>query len=139
MIICSFCKKEMQPGEYFILKNNKPDNLCKECRCQGCSDDKPWTYFQIMRYFDIPYIESEWLHLMEKQIKKTISNNEKYKSIFGKYFAKMKLYGYKPFGFSDSPKFNNNFKENKFKRKIFLSDEISEYLNVLIDEEEKNV
>ena len=134
-MICSFCKKEMQSGEYFTLKNNKPDNLCKECRCRNCSDDKPWTYFHIMKYFDIPYIESEWLHLMEKQIKKTISNNEKYKSIFGKYFSLMKLYGYKSFGFSDSPRFNYNFKENKFKRKIFLSDEISEYLNTLIDDE----
>ena len=138
-MICDFCKKEMQPGDYFTLKNNKPDNLCKECRCRGCSDDKPWTYFQIMRYFDVPYIESVWLYLMEKQIKKTVSNNKKYKSIFGKYFAKMKLYGYKPYGFSDSPRFNDDFKKNKFKRKIFLSDEISEYLNVLIDEEEKDV
>lgn len=76
----------MRPGDYYTLKNNHQDNLCKECRCRGCSDDKPWTYFQIMRYFDIPYIESEWLRLIEKQIKKTISNNEKYKTIFGKIF-----------------------------------------------------
>ena len=102
MKICSICGKEMRPGDYYTLKNNHQDNLCKKCRCRGCSDDKPWTYFQIMRYFDIPYIESEWLRLIEKQIKKTISNNEKYKTIFGKYFSLMKLAGYRGYGFNDS-------------------------------------
>lgn len=45
----------------------------------------------------------------------------------------MKLAGYRRYGFDDSPKLNYNFKENALKRKIFLSDEISKYLNVLID------
>ena len=92
-----------------------------------------------MKYFDIPYIESEWLLLMKRQIKKTIANNEKYKSIFEKYFSLMKLHGYRDFSFSDSPKFNYHFEKNNFERKIFLSNEISEYLDVLIDKEEKNV
>ena len=86
-----------------------------------------------MKYFDIPYIESEWLHLIEKQIKKTISNNEKYKSIFGKYFSLMKLAGYRGYGFNDSPRLNYEFKKNNLKREIFLSDEISKYLDVLIE------
>jgi len=86
-----------------------------------------------MKYFDIPYIESEWLRLIEKQIKKTISNNDKYKTIFGKYFSLMKLPGYRGYNFNDSSLLNYNFKENALKRRIFLSDEISKYLDVLIE------
>jgi hypothetical protein len=45
----------------------------------------------------------------------------------------MKLVGYRGYGFNDSPKLNYNFKENVLKRNIFLSDEISKYLDVLIE------
>ena len=34
---------------------------------------------------------------------------------------------------ADSSKLNYNFKKNSLKRKIFLSDEISKYLDVLIE------
>lgn len=66
-----------------------------------------------MIYYDIPYIEKEWLELMKRQIKKTISNNLPYHSIFGKYFSKMKLCSFKNCSFQDSAKLNSyDFQEN---------------------------
>lgn len=131
MKFCSGCKKELLEKCFYILKNGHIDNLCKNCRCKGCSDDKPWTFFPIMLYYDIPYIESEWLYLMKYQIKKTISNNSQYTSIFGKYFNKMKLHDFKNFGFKDSGWFNNNFQENLYDRNLFLDKNIAFYLEVL--------
>lgn len=107
--------------------------MCKECRCRGCSDDKPWTYFQTMKYFDIPYIESEWLLLMERQIKKTIANKENYKSIFGKYLSTMKLRGYRDFSFSDSfGEWKGDNQKNKSIREFLFGYEIpKEYFEVI--------
>ena len=86
-----------------------------------------------MKYFDIPFIESQWLRLMQRQIKKTIASKTKYKSVFGKYFSLMKLKAYKSYGFSDSPFLNYDFKKNKSLREMLLSNDINEYLNILID------
>lgn len=87
-----------------------------------------------MSLYDIPYIEREWLNLMKHQIKKTISDNGPYISIFGKYFNKMKLCGFKNYSFKDSVELNNDFQKNKYDRELFLDRDIVSYLEVLIKE-----
>lgn len=136
---CEKCRKVLPESYFYTLKSGHIDNLCKECRCEGCSDDKPWTFFPIMIYFDIPYIEKEWLELIKKQIKKTISNNTSYKTIFGKYLNKMKLCSFKNFGFQDSAKFNlkiyrYDFQKNQYDRNLFLDKNVVSYLEILTKE-----
>lgn len=135
---CSMCEKYLPESSFYVLKNGYIDNLCKKCRCKGCSDDKPWTFFPIMSYYDIPYIEKEWLELMKRQIKRTISDNGQYISVFGKYLSKMKLCSFKNAGFKDSTKFNNNFQENSYDRELFLDRNIASYLKILTKEKDIN-
>lgn len=132
MIICDMCGKEMKRGDYYTFKNNHSDNLCKECRCQGCSDDKPWTYFQVMKYFDIPYIESEWLYCMRSKIQKAIHTHQ-YTSVFDLYFSKMRLKSFKDHGFEDSfGAWDGNNQKNKSIREFLFGYEIpKEYFEVI--------
>ena len=131
---CNKCEKYLPESQFYTLKNGYVDWWCKQCRCEGCSDNKPWTYFCIMSLYDIPYIEMEWLNLMKHQIRKTINDNGPYISIFGKYFSKMKLCGFKNYGFKDSAKLNSDFQKNKYDRELFLDKDIVSYLEVLIKE-----
>lgn len=41
MRICNKCEKYLPESCFYVLKNGYIDTLCKECRCKGCSDDKP--------------------------------------------------------------------------------------------------
>ena len=129
---CSMCEKYLPESSFYVLKNGYIDILCKKCRCKGCSDDKPWTFFPIMIYYDIPYIEKEWLELIKHQIKRAISNNGQYSSVFGKYLSKMKLCSFKNAGFKDSAWFNNNFQENSYDRELFFFSFIAYYLIILL-------
>ena len=106
MNICKICGKEIPPSYAYSFKDKTLDCCHKECRIMGCYDDKPWTFFPIMQLFDIPYIENQWFNKMKTQIKIAI-NTHQYKSVFGKYFATMKLKKYKDKGFKDSLLLNN--------------------------------
>ena len=133
MNICKICGKEISLGEAFSFKDGTLDCYHKECRIMNCSDDKPWTYFPIMKEFNIPYIEEVWLRQMITNIKIAI-NTHSYKSMFGRYLSVMKLKGYKSFEFEDSQECNyycSNAK-NDILRDVLLDREIpQEYFDII--------
>jgi hypothetical protein len=121
-IICAICGKEILPKEAYTFKDGTVDNCHKKCRTTGCYDNQPWTYFPLMKLFNIPYIEDQWLWTVRYQIRRALRTGE-YKSAFGKYLAKMKLFHWKRCGWEDSPHLNSssNLSENK-KIRLFLLD-----------------
>ena len=134
---CPICKKRLKPSDSYTFKDGKKDTYCKDCRLVGCSDSQPWTYFPIMQLFNIPYIEREWLLLLErqKQNPKIINNASNeiiiYPKIFGKYNAKMRLCSFRDWEFKDSPTLNDPQKTKQI-RECFLGQNIpQQYYNVI--------
>ena len=133
MNICKICGKEIFPGQAYSFKDGTLDHYHKECRIMNCSDDKPWTYFPIMKEFNIPYIEDVWFQQMITNFKIAI-NTHSYKSIFGKYLSKMKLPSYRPFEFKDSQECNyySFDAKNNILRNILLDKKIpQEYFEII--------
>ena len=122
---CPKCKIKKSKISFFSFKDGKRDWLCKNCRLKDTDDSKPWTFYELFQLFDIPYIEYEWLILMERRIKKVISERKEYQSIFGQYLAKMKLMSWKSYTFKESAWLN------KCQLEYLLKDEnaYNEYIN----------
>ena len=117
---CPICGKKILPKETYVFKDGTLDNCHKKCRTIGCYDDQPWTYFPLMKLFNIPYIEDQWLWTVRYQIRGALKTGE-YKNAFGRYLAKMKLFHWKKCGWKDSPYLNYNLSENE-KIRLFLLD-----------------
>ena len=133
MNICKICGKEIPPSYAYSFKDKTLDCYHKECRIMNCFDDKPWTYFSLMKEFDIPYIEEIWFQQMIREFKTAIRTHS-YRNVFGKYLSTMKLLSWKPFGFKDSQELNYYYSsvENNLLRNILLDREIpQEYFDVI--------
>lgn len=80
---------------------------------------KPCTFFPFLKEFDIPFVESYWLHL----IKMTLEKRRDLNNIFGKYLAWCKLNDIKHLTFKDSNKFfadGYEYKSFEYKLKIIF-------------------
>ena len=137
---CNICGKEIGPNNTYRFKDGTQDQCCKDCRIMGCCDTQPWTFFPIMKIFDIPYIEREWFYDLRRAFKSNTYRTS-FKSIFGKYLAKMYLKDWRVFSFQDSKEINSWFLKkdndsNKYKilRDFLISDQDSipkEYLEIV--------
>ena len=100
---CPSCSQIKRGVEFFTFKDNKNrDWICKECRLKEGKDYDIHTYNSLFKLYDIPYIYKEWEYLVQKNIAKSVIENKPYTSIFGKYFAKMRLKGFRCYGYEDS-------------------------------------
>lgn len=144
---CPYCKRDnLTKQKFFYYKDGERDNVCRQCRLEGCVDTKPWTFFNLMMLYNIPYIEEQWFNLLRGQIFHTIDKGQKkgqvtYNSIFGKYLSMMKLKSWNFLTFKDSPLWNKNrrkaYEEEEdnytlYEKKFFLSNEIPKnYLRII--------
>jgi len=106
---CPECHMKLTKEHFYTDKKGNMDIICKRHRLAKGLDNRPWTFFDAMKYFDIPYIEWEWIHLMGFHIAKAINLNtsNNYAPIFGQYLAKMKLMSFKNLKWEDSKKFKD--------------------------------
>lgn len=130
---CWQCRRILPETEFYSFKGGIKDSWCKECRLQGCNDLQPWTFFNLMRMYDIPFIEEQWWILVKRQILKTVKDKLTYTTIFGKYLAKMKLKGFIDWHFDDSINLNAKWgNETTFiNRDFFLPDDINNYIKMI--------
>ena len=103
---CPICGQPINnPKDSYTFKDGTKDNCHKQCRLEGLYDYEPWAFFPLMQLFDIPYIEEIWFRKMQHEIKIAMHTHT-YTSIFGRYYATMKLFHWKQFGFKDSQQIN---------------------------------
>ena len=91
---CSKCRKTMADTNFYTYKDGTKCELCKACLTMHVNNWEPDTYLWILKQFDYPYIEEEWIKIRDKEYAK-----DPYKitgmTIIGRYFAKMKLKQFK--------------------------------------------
>ena len=117
---CSKCGMMLPATEFYKTKRGNTVSTCKSCYTKNIDDFDPITIIPLCKEFHIPYIKEEWALLVENQLNKL--GKEQYKSVFGKYLAKMKLLGWFYFDYNDSPRLNKDF---------HFSPELEEYLKTL--------
>lgn len=93
-IKCEYCQVFLPSNLFYRKKDKTLDHICKSCRTAGKNIDNPEDFFDLMEYYDIPYIPEIW-----KCCKGEIA-----KILFGKYLNRMKLPALKQFGWEDSEK-----------------------------------
>ena len=97
---CEYNPKWDKEAWFYKDKNGNVMPYLKEDIQNIINPLKPSTFLPILKLFDIPYIEDEWIKLIC-----SISENIfrwRNRTVFGSYLSKMKLAAYKPFGFKDS-------------------------------------
>ena len=103
---CEKCHKT-KPEKDFYGSNNLvkyPNNgkltQCKQCISMHIDNWNPDTYLWILEEFDVPYIPTEWVGLLQKYAKDPAKVTGS--TILGRYLAKMKLKQYKDYRWSDT-------------------------------------
>ena len=132
---CSKCKKELPISHFYQKKDGEYDYLCKQHRKANIIDDQPYTVLESCKYFDIPFIEYEWFHLVNVTMHRCVSHKMQYDTIFGKYLSKMKLKDFQNYTYKDSSYINSIIKEKGIAntegyREEFLPKDIKEYFDI---------
>lgn len=109
-ILCSKCGKVKKKKDYFLLKDKQPCDMCKDCLTQYIDNTQPETFMWILEKFDVPYIESKWIEIYNKQYRKNPAKMGP-KSVLGFYLREMKLAQNAKYTFADTDKLN--FKEQQ--------------------------
>ena len=99
---CLKCHKELPIHNFYQKKTGEYDFLCKEHRKEEIFDDQLWTVLDACKYFDIPFIEDKWFHLVFSTICSCISHKRQYNTVFGKYLSKMYSKDYRNYTYEDS-------------------------------------
>lgn len=109
---CSDCGRYLPQSEFWkhkaddkILKNRFEREYlfhkCKEC-CQKTLDyNNLDSIFELLKAFDVPYIEHTWNEMFQKWGKQSV----------GRYLSLMRLFGYYQFDFNDSDFLNQCHQE----------------------------
>lgn len=106
-IACSKCgKNKRSDKEYFKLHDGTRYPMCKDCLTMYIDNRKPDTFRWILKKFDVPYIESKWVELTNREY---LKNPAKFgcKSVLGLYLRAMNMYQYVDYHYEDSDMLNN--------------------------------
>lgn len=104
---CAHCGRTKADYDFFQYRKG-PDgeeryhDLCKQCLTRNVDNWDPDTFTWIMKDFDIPYIESEWVKTRDAACEKAGPEGLNGLSVFGKYLAKMKLKQWKDYRWADT-------------------------------------
>lgn len=118
-IVCSKCGKNKRVQDYFLLKTKEPCDMCKDCLTMYIDNTNPETFMWILEKFDVPYIESKWIEIYNKEYKKNPAKMGP-KSVLGRYLREMKLNQNANYTFADTDKLN--FKEQKTSQQIQMEE-----------------
>jgi hypothetical protein len=102
---CYCCHKENV--EFYTDKEGKRSKICKACETARLNPFHPERSFLFEKY-DIPLIYDQWFGIIESFLDKhyIIELQSKPSAVFEKYLARMKLRGYRIYGYQDSNMFN---------------------------------
>lgn len=108
MRYCDKCRKTMDDGQFYSSHNLEkyPDdgklNTCKKCLTLHLDNWNPDTYVWILQELDIPYVPTEWLTTLEKEVQKKGRSGLTGTSVLGRYISKMKLKQWKDYRWKDN-------------------------------------
>lgn len=93
---CEKCGKTKNDNQFYTYRNGDKVEMCKDCLCMHVNNFEPDTFLWILEKLDMPYIESEWNILRDKDYARD-PNKVGGSATFGKYLSKMKLSQYKDY------------------------------------------
>lgn len=105
-LFCEKCLKTMDRGQFYTSNNlEKYPNeggltQCKKCVTMHVDNWNPDTFLWILQEVDVPYIQDEWISLMERYAKDRSKVTGM--SIVGRYLSKMKLKQFKDYRWKDT-------------------------------------
>lgn len=94
---------------FYKDKKNNIFPYLKTDICDKIDVFRPCTFFPVLQELDIPFLEEQWLTIVERNIQKGIEEKDLAFWTFGKYLAWCKLHDNKNNGFKDSNKFFINW------------------------------
>jgi hypothetical protein len=106
-IACTKCgKNKRSDREYFKLHDGSRYPMCKDCLTMYIDNRKPDTFKWILKKFDVPYIETKWVEITNKEY---LKNPAKFgrKSVLGMYLRAMNMFQYVNYRYEDSDMLNN--------------------------------
>lgn len=104
-MICQKCGRPQWDNQYFYSrKDGSKYPVCKDCLTAHIDNRDPNTFLWILKEFDVPYIETIWNSIFNKQYMK---NPAKFngRSVLGLYLRTMRISQYMKYTFADSEKF----------------------------------
>lgn len=88
---------------YFKRKDGTEFPISKEEIYKNIDVYNKETFEYFLKELDIPWIPRYW----EYEIEYAINHNRPLSTVFGKYYARLHLAAYKPFGYKDSERFKD--------------------------------
>lgn len=104
--ICLKCNKNLDKKEFFLTKNKKRYPICKQCLLKNIDITNTQDIKTILKIFDVPFIQSEWIKAYEQTIKLNSYKNQDKTKIFGRYLRLMYLIGFRNYQFNDTDELN---------------------------------
>ena len=102
---CKKCNNTMAAEQFYGSNNLEkyPEgklDTCKKCLTMHVDNWNPDTYMWILQECDVPYVQEEWMKLMESYGRDPSKMTGM--TILGKYLSKMKLKQFKDYRFKDT-------------------------------------
>lgn len=98
---CEKCHKTMASSNFYTHKDGTKHELCKPCLTLHVDNFNPETYLWILKSFDVPYVEREWVAIREKALAQDPKHFSGL-SVLGKYLSLMRLKHWKNYTWADS-------------------------------------
>ena len=111
--LCEKCGKTKNDNQFYTYRNGDKVEMCKDCLTMHVNNFEPDTFLWILQKLDVPYIETEWNILRDKDYAKD-PNKVGGSATLGKYLSKMKLNQWKSYRWADTERIAQ---ENAAKRK----------------------
>lgn len=130
-IVCQKCGRPQWDQQYYFMKKDGTRYpICKDCITANIDNRDPNTFLWILKEFDVPYVETLWNQIFNKQYMKDPAKFNG-KSVLGMYLRSMRVSQYKDYGFEDTGK----FKDNRDK----AAEEISKKTGMTVEEYEEDL
>lgn len=104
-----FCEKEgrwLRAVNFYTYKDGSKPKMCKACLTMHIDNFDPETFLWLLKDFDVPWIEEEWVKIRDRAFAKApLKMNGM--SVFGKYLSQMKLTQHKNHTWADTERLQN--------------------------------
>lgn len=104
---CKKCGRKLNIFSFYRYRNSEERfHVCKDCILSQLDIYNPDTFLWVLQELDVPFIEYEWNAIVERH------NN---KSVLGRYLSKMKLKGFRVYGWNNGKKLNEYHRKQRSK------------------------
>lgn len=104
-MICRKCGREKRAVEFYKMKTGQRYDMCKTCLTAHIDNRNTDSFLWILELFDVPYIESDWIRISNKQ---WLKDPAKFgpMSVLGPYLREMNMTQNKGYTYQDSDRLN---------------------------------